>query len=336
MDVLHYLNVFWYNNIVQGIVAILGAILLAFLIDYLIWFYIKKYTIKTHTHVDDFLVSVLTIPIHWTIIIWGVKKAFLKMFDITLTKNIDLYYRIAVILLVAYVISRLLSFFIGHWLKTQKQTKKIPQYVSNIVGVAVFMLALMIIMMMLKISITPLLTSFGIAGLLIGLSLQNTLINFIAGMKIISEEKIKVGDYIDDGFGIKGVVEDMSLNSTKIRNLNNNIIIVPNSKISDNPITNYSRNDSKIRVIVPVTLIIDKPLNVIKEELNTIVLEVFHTMEGVDRRKTPEVWIVDAGQASSAARPTATFNILITILGYRYQFCVADAILEKVSKTFWK
>jgi len=174
-------------------------------------------------------------------------------------------------------------------LKVQKQTKKIPQYISNIVGVVVFLIALMVIMSMLKISIAPLLTSFGIAGILIGLSLQNTLVNFIAGLKIISEEKIKIGDFIDDGVSIKGVVEDMSLNSTKIRNLNNNIIIVPNSKISDNPITNYSRNDSKIRVVVPITIVIEKPLNEIKEKLQEIVMEVFNTMEGIDKKKEPQI-----------------------------------------------
>ena len=317
-------------------VAILGAILLAFVVDYLIWFYIKKVTIKTHTHIDDFLVNVLTTPIHWFIIILGAKKAFLEMFDNMVTKNVDLYYKIAIIVLVAFVVSKLLSFFIGHWLKVQKQTKKIPQYISNIVGVVVFLIALMVIMSMLKISIAPLLTSFGIAGILIGLSLQNTLVNFIAGLKIISEEKIKIGDFIDDGVSIKGVVEDMSLNSTKIRNLNNNIIIVPNSKISDNPITNYSRNDSKIRVVVPITIVIEKPLNEIKEKLQEIVMEVFNTMEGIDKKKEPQIWIVNAGQASSMTLPVATFNVLITIVSYKYQFGVADAILAKASNKFWK
>jgi len=336
MEFFYYLNIFWANNIVQGIVAILIAVILAFVTDYLIWFYVKRITNKTHTHVDDFLVNVLTTPIHWIIIILGAKKAFLKIFDIILTKNVDLYYKIAIIALVAYVLSKLLSFFIGHWLKTQKQTKKIPQYVSNIVGVMVFLIALMIVLSMLKISITPLLTSFGIAGILMGLSLQNTLVNFIAGLKIISEEKIKIGDFVDDGTSIKGVVEDMSLNSTKIRNLNNNIIIVPNSKISDNPITNYSRNDSKIRVIVPITIVIEKPLSEIKEKLQKIVMEVFNTMEGIDKRKAPEVWIVNAGQTSSMTLPTATFNILITVISYKYQFGVADEILSRTSKNFWK
>jgi len=149
------------------------------------------------------------------------------------------------------------------------------------------LIALTIVLSILKVSIAPILTSFGIAGLVIGLSLQNTLTNFIAGLKIISEEKIKIGDFIDDNNSIKGVVEDMSLNSVKIRNLNNNIVIVPNSKISDNPIINYSRND--IRVVVPVTIVIGKPLQEIKRDIEEIVTEIFNGMEGIDKKRKPEI-----------------------------------------------
>jgi len=44
----------------------------------------------------------------------GAKKAFLEIFDSMVTKNVDLYYKIAIIVLVAFVVSKLLSFFIGH------------------------------------------------------------------------------------------------------------------------------------------------------------------------------------------------------------------------------
>ena len=192
----------------------------------------------------------------------------------------------------------------------------------------------MIILSILKVSITPILTSFGIAGLVVGLSLQNTLVNFIAGVKIISEEKVKIGDFIDDGSTIKGVVEDMSLNSTKIRNLNNNIIIVPNSKISDSPIINYTRNDNKIRMIIPVTIVANQPINDIKEKLKEIIYEVFNTSEGVDKRKEPEIWLNSANQANSMILPVLTFSILITITNYRYQFRITDDILMRISRAF--
>jgi len=143
--------------------------------------------------------------------------------------------------------------------------------------------------LILDISISPILTSFGIAGLAIGLSMQSTLINFIAAIKIISEEKVKIGDFIDDGNEIKGVVEDMSLNSTRIRNLNNNIIIVPNSKISDSPVINYARNESKIRIVIPVVILANQPVDKIKTKLNKIVKNIFENQDGIYKKREPEI-----------------------------------------------
>lgn len=219
-------------------------------------------------------------------------------------------------------------------MKSHKNTKTIPQYVGNIVSVVIFVIATTIVLVTLDISISPILTSLGIAGLAIGLSMQSTLVNFIAAIKIISEEKVKIGDFIDDGGAIKGVVEDMSLNSTRIRNLNNNIIIVPNSKISDSPVINYARNESKIRIIVPVVILADHPVDKIKSKLTTIVKDIFKNQEGVYKKREPEVWLNSAEHSSSFNLPVYKFNILINIVSYRYEFSVMDAILTRVSQEF--
>lgn len=335
MDAFYYLNLFFNNIIVRGTLLILLSIILAYLVDYLIWYYIKRITIRTNTNIDDFLVNVLTTPIHWLVIILFSKQALLMILKYRYIQEIDWSYKIILIFLIACVISKLLAFFIGHWLKVHKRAQKIPQYVSNIVAVGIFLIAVTIILIMFKISVIPLITSFGIAGLAIGLALQNTLVNFIAGIKIIAEEKVKIGDYIDGGEELKGVVEDMSLNSTRIRNLNNNIIIVPNSKISDGSIINYARNDTKIRLVVPVTLIANKPIDQIKDKLTRITYEVFNSQEGVYKKRNPEVWLLSAEQPNSMLSPILRFNILINVISYRYEFSVMDAILVRVSREFW-
>jgi small-conductance mechanosensitive channel len=191
--------------------------------------------------------------------------------------------------IIAIVVSKILTFIIKRQLKSYKNTKTIPQYIGNIVSVVIFIIAIAVVLSILDISISPILTSLGIAGLVIGLSLQSTLINIIAAIKIISEEKVKIGDYIDDGGAIKGVVEDISLNSTRIRNLNNNIIIVPNAKISDSAVINYARNESKIRIIVPVAISTDLPIDKIKSQLVEIVKDIFKNHEGTYKKREPEV-----------------------------------------------
>ncbi len=311
------------------------TIALAYLVDYLIWYYIKKITLKTKTLIDDFLINVLTTPIHWLIILVGFKKSLLIILNWQWTKSINLYFTILIVGIIAWVASKVFSFFIKRWLKSQKNTKTIPQYISNIVSVVIFVIASAIVLLILDISISPILTSFGIAGLAIGLSMQSTLINFIAAIKIISEEKVKIGDFIDDGNEIKGVVEDMSLNSTRIRNLNNNIIIVPNSKISDSPVINYARNESKIRIVIPVVILANQPVDKIKTKLNKIVKNIFENQDGIYKKREPEIWLNKAEQTSSMNLPVYRFNILINIVSYRYEFSITDAILTSVSQEFW-
>ncbi len=334
METIYYLNLFLKNNVVQGMLIILFTILLASLVDYLIWFYIKRITTKTNTYVDDFLVNVFMSTIHWFIIVIGFNQAMVKLFNLQITQQVSVYYKIIIILLIAYIVSKLLAFFIGHWLKVQKGAQKIPRYVSNIVTTIIFLIAITIIFSILNISITPLLTSFGIAGLVIALSLQNTLTNFIAGIKIIAEEKVKIGDFVDDGENIRGVVEDMSLNSVRIRNLNNNIIIVPNTKISDSPLANFVRDDNKIRLVIPVTVVANDSIDKIKTKLTEITKNVFENEAGIDKRKMFEVWLINASQANSMILPVLTFNILITISSYKYQFSITDCILSRVAREF--
>lgn len=79
-------------------------------------------------------------------------------------------------------------------------------------------------------NLAPVLISFGIAGVIIGFALQDTLSNFAAGMMLLIYRPFDVGDFVHAG-GVDGKVSHMSLVNTTIRTFDNQIIIVPNSKI---------------------------------------------------------------------------------------------------------
>ncbi|WP_421019695.1 mechanosensitive ion channel family protein, partial [Klebsiella pneumoniae] len=77
------------------------------------------------------------------------------------------------------------------------------------------------------VNLTPVLTGFGIAGVIIGFALQDTLSNFAAGMMLLIYRPFDVGDFVYAG-GVDGKVGNMSLVNTTIRTFDNQIIIVPN------------------------------------------------------------------------------------------------------------
>ena len=104
----------------------------------------------------------------------------------------------------------------------------------------------------LHISITPLLASLGVGGLAVGLALSGTLSNLIAGMQVIGDRPIRVGDCIRLESGEQGYVTEIGWRATKIRMLPNNTVIIPNSKIVDSILTNFYVPEQELAVLVQV------------------------------------------------------------------------------------
>ncbi|MGL6171237.1 MAG: mechanosensitive ion channel domain-containing protein [Vibrio sp.] len=111
-------------------------------------------------------------------------------------------------------------------------------------GKAVWVIGILVGLSQLGLNLTPVLTGFGIAGVIMGFALQDTLSNFAAGMMLLIYRPFDVGDFVNAG-GVDGKVSHMSLVNTTIRTFDNQIIIVPNSKIWGNVIKNVTHE--KIR-----------------------------------------------------------------------------------------
>ena len=88
-------------------------------------------------------------------------------------------------------------------------------------------------------------------ALAMALALQDTLSNLLAGIHILAEHTIRVGDYIKLETGQEGYVEDISRRTTRICMLPNNMFIVPNSKLSQSVVTNYNLPERRMAILVP-------------------------------------------------------------------------------------
>jgi small-conductance mechanosensitive channel len=109
--------------------------------------------------------------------------------------------------------------------------------------VLVLATGLMTLLAYLNISITPMLTALGIGGLAVALALQDTLANFFAGLHILVERPIFVGDFIRLESGQEGVVTDIGWRTTRVRTLSSNMVVAPNTKITSGTLVNYSLPD---------------------------------------------------------------------------------------------
>jgi small-conductance mechanosensitive channel len=100
--------------------------------------------------------------------------------------------------------------------------------------------------------ITPLITALGIGGLAVALALQDTLANFFAGIHILLETPITVGDTIRLSSGEEGVVTDIGWRTTRVLTGGHSIIVIPNTKITSSTLTNFSMPEARVSAEVPI------------------------------------------------------------------------------------
>ncbi len=105
--------------------------------------------------------------------------------------------------------------------------------------VSIYLLAGMLILDQLGISISPLIAGFGIGGLAVALALQPTLSNFFAGVYLVSGNVLSPGDFVEMEGGLRGYVVEVGWRSTRLQTPFNNLVIIPNSRLSDSILTNY-------------------------------------------------------------------------------------------------
>lgn len=114
------------------------------------------------------------------------------------------------------------------------------KFISNIFKALTVCIALVMVISELGYNINGLITGLGVGGLAVSLAAQDSLKNLVSGFVIIFDKPFDVGDMIETP-DFTGFVEDITMRSTRIRKLDDSIIIVPNSTLSDSLITNYAR-----------------------------------------------------------------------------------------------
>jgi small-conductance mechanosensitive channel len=158
---------------------------------------------------------------------------------------------VLLILSVSWSVGRAIALIIQHRAR-MLGTLPAVRLIGTLSQLFLVLLGILVALQSLGISVTPLLTALGVGGLAVGLALQDTLANLFAGIHIIASRQVRPGDFIRLESGEEGYVRDVTWRYTTIRQLPNNVTIVPNAKLASSIITNYNRPDPELAVLVPV------------------------------------------------------------------------------------
>lgn len=205
--------------------------------------------------------------------------------------------RAAVVIVVALLVSRLLRRALGRISTRVPNLDQGTAYtLGRVLHYAILVIAFFGGLAMLGVDLTKIAILAGAIGVGVGFGLQNIVNNFVSGLILLFERTIKVGDYIELSSGVTGEVRDINIRSTVVTTNDNVDIVVPNSELVSNSVTNWTLRESVRRVRVPFGVAYGSD----KETVRTAALEaaasVTHTLNSAER--STEVWLTAFGESS--------------------------------------
>jgi small-conductance mechanosensitive channel len=276
------------NEYIIFFLILFGSIAVGEVLQFVLRNYVKRMTEKTKTDIDDILLNMATKPLHIVIILAGLYLSSRSLSVlIPYAEWIDNIFFVALVIAASTTTAKILSVFMTKWFKVQKKFEKTPQLLNKIVSVTVYLIALLMILGRFGIEITPLIATLGIGGLAVGLALQNTLSNLFAGLHIISDRPVNVGDFIELDGNISGYVEDIGWRSTRIKTLPNTVVIVPNSKLAESVITNNSLPELEMSIVIQCGVAYGSDLKKVEKVTIEVAKKMQETIPGAVRTFEP-------------------------------------------------
>ncbi len=134
-------------------------------------------------------------------------------------------------------------------------------------------------------------------GVGVGFGLQNLISNFVAGLMLLFEKSLKVGDFIELESGISGEVREINFRSTVITTNDNIDIVVPNSVFVNGHVMNWTMRDVNRRIHVPFGVAYGSDKELVRKAGLEAAAAVRHTLTG-DETRRPQVWLTAFGDSS--------------------------------------
>ncbi|MEI4551661.1 MULTISPECIES: mechanosensitive ion channel family protein [Pseudoalteromonas] len=140
---------------------------------------------------------------------------------------------------------------IGKRLTKKNKDPNIIHLVQRILYVVALAIIFMTTLSMINVPITAFAFLSGAIAIGFGFGAQNIINNFISGWILMGEKPIRIGDFLEVE-GVKGVVEEINTRSTRIRRVDGVHMLIPNSKLLENTVTNWTLRDKLVRGTVAV------------------------------------------------------------------------------------
>ncbi|MBC2838803.1 mechanosensitive ion channel family protein [Robiginitalea sp. SC105] len=202
------------------------------------------------------------------------------------------------------VITAILTLVVGLWVigfinrivrrffEKKDYDQALETFLQSFIRIGLKLLLFVLVITQLGVKSSSLVAIVGAAGLAVGLALQGSLSNFAGGVLILIFKPFRVGDWIS-AQGVDGTVKEINIFTTKLNTFGNQLAIIPNGKLSNDNIVNYSAEDTRRDKI---TVGIGYGSNIKKAK--DILLEICAEDERILKDPAPEVYVGELADSS--------------------------------------
>lgn len=321
------------SQLVEVAIAIFGSIIAGWLIKRFIFPILYKLSHKTKWKSDDLIIE----SVGMWVISWFFLAACLYIIPIIIqvspfARDNELIIRRVItalyILTITIVAARIAGGLLQ--LRTEMEDSEFPStsILGNIVKAIIYCIGFIFILHNFGVAIAPLVTALGVGGIAVALALQPTLSNLFAGLQLIASGKINIGDFIQLEGGQKGFIRDITWRNTTIETPQNNVIIVPNSKMADSIVENYFLTNREITFSVQVGVGYESDLEKVEKISIQVAQEILEKFNGGVKDFEPHVRFYNFGDSS------IDLKIFLRVMEYADQFAITSEFIKALHKKY--
>jgi small-conductance mechanosensitive channel len=324
------------NQQAMVIASLVAVVILLFVIKRLILVRLKaKARSETSSMSNMYRVLVLSLnaPLNLLILVifLSLVKSVFTIFQLEekmLVQVLSIAIEAGLIITLFLLLERFVTYSLRRYRDQSTLVKNTSAIASGAVRAVFAVMAVLIILSTMGISITPIVASLGITSLAVALALQPTLENFFSGIQLVMDKPIRIGDYIELDSGEQGFVEKIGWRSTWVRMLPNNIVIMPNSKLSNSKLINYYYPERELSVPVEVGVHYNSDLELVEKVCLSVAETVLNDHEYGVKSFKPFVLFHTFDNSS------INLTVMLRTREYFNRFFIKSAFIKALKKRF--
>ena len=306
-------------------VAYVGGQLLRFVIQSRFAAFAKR----TPGQWDDALISAVgrRVPF-WSLLIGVYVAAGLWPLTAHFSTLIDKALYVAAAASLTLLVSEVLVRLVRAQRATSDASLRTTTLTENVVKIVVVILGFLVILNGLGLSITPMLTALGVGGLAIALALQDTLSNLFAGLYLTVAKQIRIGNYIRLASGEEGYLVDIDWRASRLRQLSNNTVLIPNAKLSQSIVTNYHFPEQELAIVIEASVDYGSNLEEVERITKEVGRDVMKNVTGGVRTHEPIVYFHTLGD------PGIGFSVILRAREFVDQFPIKHEFVKRLHRRY--